>query len=341
MSPVLPPPRGPLSESLVLHWTDGAPLVVDVPRGIDPLTDDDLQLALWCCYQLHYTGFEEVADEVEWDLPTLELRGRLEYCFESALRSEHRPLDLPDEPSAALHALASWAMPPLSATVRAEGTIDHLRELARHRSAYQLKEADPHTWAIPRLGGAGRSALVQIQTDEYGDGRVGQSHAELFADAMVELGLCPDAGHGIDRLPGTTLATDNLVSMFGLHRRMRGALVGHLALFEMCSVEPMARYEDAARRIGHLPALERFYSVHVDADAHHASLAVDHMVTGVVASEPHLATDVIFGAAALARVEARFARLVLAAWSAGRSSLRPASELGGVTDPVTAIPRSA
>ena len=30
------------------------------------------------------------------------------------------------------------------------------REIAVHRSGYQLKEADPHTWAIPRLNGSGQ-----------------------------------------------------------------------------------------------------------------------------------------------------------------------------------------
>src|SRR5690606_26210325 len=100
----------------------------------------------------------------------------------------------------------------------------------------------------------------------------------------------------------------NLVSLFGLHRRLRGALVGHLALFEMCSVTPMSRYLAAARRIGEgrLPAVERFYAVHVEADVHHAELALQGMAAAVVDAEPELAGDVVFGAAALGRVEARF-----------------------------------
>ncbi len=57
-----------------------------------------------------------------------------------------------------------------------------------HRSAYQLKEADPHSWAIPRLSGPPKAALVEIQADEYGGGRPDRMHAELFADAMEALG---------------------------------------------------------------------------------------------------------------------------------------------------------
>ena len=50
-----------------------------------------------------------------------------------------------------------------------------------HRSAYQLKEADPHSWALPRLSGPPKAALVEVQADEYGGGRPERIHAELFA----------------------------------------------------------------------------------------------------------------------------------------------------------------
>jgi len=33
----------------------------------DPLADDDLHLALYCCYELHYRGFDGVDPGWEWD----------------------------------------------------------------------------------------------------------------------------------------------------------------------------------------------------------------------------------------------------------------------------------
>ncbi len=326
MAPSLPTPRGPISSAIVAHLVDGEPLPVPSGRGIDPLVDDDLHLGLWCCYQLHHHGFDGVDDDAEWDPDVVRFRRTLESLFQAGLRAEHQARAVPTDPSLALRIIATWAGPPLARTVGERGELDHLRELAIHRSAYQLKEADAHTWAIPRLAGPGRSALIEIQADEYGSGRPGDAHAELFADAMAELDLPSDLGHFVDRLPGTTLATDNLVTLFGINRRLRGALVGHLALFEMCSVAPMSQYLRAARRVGGLPALERFYEVHVEADAHHAELAIGRMVGGVVDREPELAADVVFGAASLARVEARFAHHILRAWDDGASSLRPSLE---------------
>lgn len=321
MSPKLPAPRGPLTRSLFGYWLHDGPLTAARTAGIDALVDDDLHLALWACYQLHYGGFEGLDDELEWDPFTLAFRAILERAFERALRAEHRPSDLPADPVTALRVVAEWSGPPLAATVERQADRSRLAEVAVHRSAYQAKEADPHTWGIPRLAGPGRAALIEIQADEYGGGRPGEAHAELFAAALGDLGLDPAFGAYVDRLPGTTLATDNLVSMFGLHRRLRGALVGHLALFEMCSVVPMSRYLSAARQVGGLPNLERFYEVHVAVDGHHSALALNEMVAPIAAAEPALRADIVFGATALARVESRFARSVLRRWDAGASSL--------------------
>ena len=66
-------------------------------------------------------------------------------------------------------------------------------------------EADPFTWAIPRLEGAVKAALVQIQADEYGGGDARWMHSQLFADTMAAMGLDPGAGPPVDRLPGTIL----------------------------------------------------------------------------------------------------------------------------------------
>ncbi|MEA2143301.1 MAG: hypothetical protein QOI64_1731, partial [Solirubrobacteraceae bacterium] len=53
-----PQPRGELSEALLAALTRPVhPL--SAPRletPADPLADEDLQLALYCCYELHYRG---------------------------------------------------------------------------------------------------------------------------------------------------------------------------------------------------------------------------------------------------------------------------------------------
>lgn len=287
----------------------------------DPLCGDDSALALYLLYELHYQSFEGVDDLWEWSPTLLRERAQLEAAFETRLRdvvgSGHCA---PSDVMPTLSKIAAADGPSVSAHMDEVGTLAEMREFAVHRSAYQLKEADPHTWAIPRLAGRAKAALVDIQTGEYGDGVADQMHSELFATTMRELGLDSSYGAYLGDIPGVTLATVNLVSMFGLHRRWRGALVGHLTLFEMCSVVPMGRYSRALRRFG-LPAAARFYDAHVEADAVHEVVALRDMAGALAVDEPRLAADIVFGARAVQTVENTFAAHLLDAWSQNRSSL--------------------
>ena len=147
-------------------------------------------------------------------------------------------------------------------------------------------------------------------------------HQNLFALTMHALDLDTRYGAYLDLLPATTLAPVNIISFFGLHRRWRGALVGHLALFEMTSVEPMGRYSQALRRMGFGPAARHFFEVHVVADAHHEQVAAFDLAGGLAAQDPRLSSDILFGARCASLVEERFADSVLDAWERGQSSLR-------------------
>jgi hypothetical protein len=324
----LPSARGPLSELLLARLATGppgAPASPSLTFATDPLTDDDLQLALYLCYELHYRGLPGVDERWEWDPALLRWRATLERAFEQALRATVPATAPPDDPAdmdVALRAVADAGDgPSLSRHLETRGTLEELREFLVHRSAYQLKEADPHTWAIPRLGGAAKAALVEIQADEYGGGRPERMHAELFAVAMSELGLDRRYGAYVDVLPGVTLATVNLMSLCGLHRRLRGALVGHLALFEMTSSLPNRRYGNALRRLGFAAPATDFFDEHVAADAVHENVAAVDLAGGLARAEPELAADILWGASALMAVEGRWAEHLLSAWAAGRSSL--------------------
>ncbi len=321
----LPAPRGEISHALVeaLARPPGG-LALPVVGSSEPLVDEDLQLALYCCYELHYRGFDGVDERWEWDPDLLAFRAALETPFEAEVRRLAGPCEAP-EPDLADVALRELAdaedAPSLSRYFAREATLEQAVEFLIHRSAYQLKEADPHSWAIARLCGPPKAALIEIQADEYGGGRPDRVHAELFAKAMEAMGLDASYGAYVDRIPAITLATVNLMSLFGLHRRLRGAIVGHLALFEMTSSLPNRRYGDGLRRLGAAPEALDFFDEHVEADAVHEQIAAVDLAGGLIRAEPQVAADVILGARALEALDALWARHVLSAWEAGRSSL--------------------
>jgi hypothetical protein len=315
----LPDPRGAVTELLL----DALPGAVAPLPVTEPTSEEDLQLALYLCYELHYRGLPGVDDRWEWAPSLLALRAALEQHFEADLRRAV-PVPEPDGPiDLALRAIeGADDGPSLSKHLEREGTLDHYLEFVVHRSAYQLKEADPHSWVLPRLHGGPKAALVEIQADEYGGGAADRIHAALFARAMDALGLDSRYGAYVDHLPAVTLATVNLMSLFGLHRRLRGAIVGHLALFEMTSSIPNRRYANGLRRLGFGEDATAFYDEHVVADAVHESVAAVDLAGGLARQDPRLAPDILWGAAALAELDRRFARHLLDAWSAGERSLR-------------------
>jgi hypothetical protein len=328
--PSLPTARGDASALLLEHLVDPVHALPRVELDVaDALTDDDLQLALYLCYELHYRGLPGVDERWEWEPSLLALRREWEERFEAALltavgepRAPETDMDL------ALRAIVDADEgPSLSRHLERDGTLDQILELVVHRSAYQLKEADPHSWAIPRLWGRPKAALVEIQADEYGGGRAERIHAELFAVAMEELGLDRTYGAYLDQLPGVTLATVNLMSLLGLHRRRRGAIAGHLAAFEMTSSLPNRRYGNALRRLGFGERATDFFDEHVEADAVHENVAAVDLAGGLARQEPALAGDVLWGARALLDAEGRWARHLLDSWAAGRSSLLRPLEL--------------
>jgi hypothetical protein len=140
---------------------------------------------------------------------------------------------------------------------------------------------------------------------------------------MRALGLDDAYGAYVDLVPATTLATSNVISAFGLNRRWRAALAGHLAAFEMTSSLPNRRYGNGLRRLGHGEReATGFFDEHVEADAVHEQIAAWDLAGGLALAEPELAGDILWGAATLLELEARWARHLLGAWERGASSLR-------------------
>jgi hypothetical protein len=328
--PSLPPHRGQLSEELIELLRQPTQPISSVgdrfaASSADSILGEDAQLSLYLLYELHYRGFSGVDERWEWHPQLLGLRAMLEADFEVALRElvpspgmAVDPMRLGDE---IRRLIEEDDAPQLSDYMERSASLGQFREFLIHRSAYQLKEADPHSWAIPRLNGRAKAALVEVQSDEYGGGRPERVHATLFAKAMRALEL--DSGYGtyLDRIPAVTLTTVNLMSLFGLHRRLRGAIVGHLAAFETTSPIPNGRYAKGLRRLGLGEDALDFFDEHVEADSVHENIAVYDMAQGLAVSEPELAEDILFGVRALLCLDGRFAANVLESWDRDETSL--------------------
>ncbi len=328
VEPRLPDPRGPLSLAVTELLSERAPanhlLQVEASLADADPYGLDLHLALYICYELHYRGFAGVDTGWEWNAGLLHLRGRMENTFLTEVRRQVGEID-PDV--TAFDEMRELAIEPadgegLSYHLRDEGTWEQMREYFVHRSLYHLKEGDPHAWAIPRLVGQAKAAFVAVEYDEFGAGRGTRLHQQLFADLLDAADLNSSYLGYIDHVPAEALAAVNLMSLFGLHRGLRGAAVGHFASTEITSPPGSQRLVAALERMGAPRPCIDFYAEHVEADAVHEQVVRTDVVGDLVAREPHLDRDVVFGIRAHAVVEDRLAEHMMSAWADGTTSLR-------------------
>jgi hypothetical protein len=328
LEPTLPSACGPISGAVIEHLGCRAPRrsfsPVDAPVSDSDPYGLDLQVALSVCYELHYRGFVDVDERWEWDPGVLALRGRLEERFVEAIRTDVGPIDS-DAPAA--DEMAELSVEPLngfgpSHHLRDRGTWEQMREYFVHRSVYHLKEGDPHAWVIPRLSGNAKAAFVAVEFDEFGAGHGDRVHQQLYADLLEAADLDPTYLHYLNDVPAEALVTVNLMSLFGLHRQLRGAAVGHFAATEITSSPGSRRLVEALTRLEALEPCVRFYREHVEADAVHEQVVRTDVVSELLQREPHLEADVVFGIRAFNLVEDRLGSHLMACWQAGQSSLR-------------------
>lgn len=334
--------RGPLSAALLDCLTGGpspaselpglAVTAVDGIQGADVVRDEDVQLSLFALYAIAYGSLPQLGAEWEWDLELIRTRGILEAAFEGALRAV---VEVPEAPEPTADAVAARLFeftaptpgPSLSRFLAKSATLEQAREFLVQRSVYTLREADAHSWTIARLTGRAKAALVEIQSDEYGGGRPERMHQSIYARTLRGAGLDDSYGAYVEHVPAITLASFNLMTMFGMHRRLRGASVGHLAAYEMTSSIPCRFYGDGLRRLGFGEDVTWYYDEHVEADAVHEQIAARDLAGALAEDEPALLGDILFGAAASFTVDGWAADDMLAAFERGESSLRVPLEL--------------
>ncbi|WEV77067.1 iron-containing redox enzyme family protein [Janibacter cremeus] len=314
----LPTERGAVSAHVLRMLRGDRPGPVPEVAG-DVLVDEDVQLALWCLFELHHRGFDDVDPDLEWDPEVIRVRRVLEAAHLAAVRDLTRERleqvdardDLVDQIDTLL---AVDDGPSLAEHLRRHADADQFRDFLRQRSIYHLKESDPHAFVVPRLDGVPKVALAELQYDEFGAGRPAALHSSLFAEALAACGLDPTYGAYVDEARATTLAVNTTMSLFGVNRRWRGAAMGHLAAFESTSSLPCRWITAGARRLGLPEEVATYYEEHIEADAVHEQLAVRSICAPLVAAEPDLHDDVLLGVAACLELDALAAREQLAQW---------------------------
>jgi pyrroloquinoline quinone (PQQ) biosynthesis protein C len=321
----LPDPCGQLS-SYAVSYLSGRSTSTPPPvaGGSSVITDRDAQLALWTAYEMSYRGFDDVDPGMERDLGLIELRASLEDRLEAELRAvlDERVAeavgsgaDVGDVGDLVLAVVQEDEGPHLSSYLRRDATAEQMRDYLRERSVQQLKESDPQAFLLPRLQGAAKVALAELQYDEFGAGRPEYLHQDMYARTLKAVGLDPAYGAYIDEVSAISLASANVMSLFALNRRLVGAGVGHFAAFEASSSVPSRKVAAGLDRLG-LSAAAEYFEEHVEADAVHEQIAARDICGSVVRDDPGVLGEVVFGVMCCLHLDALSGAELLSRWGA-------------------------
>ncbi|NGN95308.1 iron-containing redox enzyme family protein [Nocardioides sp. KC13] len=306
---MLPKSRGTLSAAVFTALQSGATADL-VPA---PESEEDAQVTLWALYELHYRGFDEVDPDLEWDPDLLRLRRGLERSFETELRRRWDASPL-REAGELTDLIDGHDGPSLARFVQRKADREQVLEILRHRSLYHLKEADPTSWVVPRLDTRVKAPLMEILFDEYGDGDPNRLHHHLFRRGLEAAGLRTDHACYVDEAPVEVLALNNALSLFGLHRRLRGAALGHFAAFEATSSIPSRQLAQGLRRLEFPDEMAAYYDEHVEADSVHEQVALRDVCGAFLEENPSERDTVHLGAFTCLDLEARYAHAMLTQW---------------------------
>lgn len=311
----VPTQRGPVSRWVAAVMRGVSSPAPDLPLA-DVIHDADTQLALWMIYELHYRGFDDVSDDLEWDLGLIRLRRAIEARFEADLRAATAPVPTVarDLGQQILDLAQTDNGPSLALYLQRHADGAQMCDYLRERSISQLKESDPHSFVLGRLEGRAKVALAELQYDEYGGGRPERLHAGLYAQALDAAGLDASYGAYVDDVSAVTLANANVMSMFALNRRLRGAAMGHLAVFEATSSVPCRRIATGLDRLGFPAEVVNYFEEHIEADAVHEQLAARDICAEMAAEQLELGADILFGAVSCLFLEGLAGADLLRGW---------------------------
>ena len=317
-----PATRGPVSTELLAalgrnDFPDHLPTLESAADAAlrateDILYDDDLQLALLCLYELHYSGIEGVDDRWEWHPALMTVRSRIEAAFEDRLRTgvERNGLEFggdvssdrtPSSPQGVAEARSGWPRagtgPPCPTSW--PGRPPWTRPASSWPTGPSTSSRRPTRTPGRSPGcpaGQVRAWWKSRPTSTAAAGPDGCTRS-FSPGPCGALGLDPAFGPTWT-VPAITSPRSTPCRLFGLQRRLRGAIVGHLAIYEMTSSIPNA-YARGFRRLGFDAVTDSSTSMWRPTRSTSRSPAGTWPAAG--RADPALAPDVFFGAAAVLR----------------------------------------
>lgn len=128
--------------------------------------------------------------------------------------------------------------------------------------------------------------------DEMGRGSLGGMHGPMLERTVAGLGLDPT----IDGTVWPSLALANTLTAFATTRRYAWHAIGALGAVELTAPGRVACVAAGLKRLGHPPAIRKYFELHAHLDVKHAETWIAQVLRPLVADDPSRARYLAEGA---------------------------------------------
>jgi hypothetical protein len=280
---------------------------LDDLAGVEPVDRRDALSALLAIHDLHTAPIDRLGDRVRWQHhpAVAALKWRLEDGLVDWLDAEDAAVDwdLPDDPVAAMRALAARDLvPPVYDWLADDADGDELVDFLSLEGGPDGGFDDLVAACQIGVAGEAKVELAQNYWDEMGNGSLDAVHTELHHRLVAALGLraVPRNEQPVEALERAALGT-----VLATNRHLQPEMVGALGLIEMQAGPRCRRVVKALHRLDAPADAFPFYDEHAVADPRHGKDWLDHVVAPL-SEDPAWGAGIVRGARWRSLVNRRF-----------------------------------
>lgn len=175
-----------------------------------------------------------------------------------------------------------------------EATEDEMNWFLRQEAAGEAGFDDLVAMAQVKMPSGPKLELARNYWDEMGRGNAAGMHGPMLERATVALGLSPS----IDTTVWPSLALANTLTAFATTRRYAWHAIGALGVVELTAPGRVALVAKGLKRLGHSPAVRKYFELHAVLDVRHAEDWIANVLRPLVQERPDAARYLAEGALA-------------------------------------------
>lgn len=273
----------------------------------DRESKEQVHYVLSCLYELNFISSGNPAARNQYNLFLLRIKSDIEQAWERSmlptLRKLVEELQTRNNSESFCTAFTAQVAAHVAANHRLfdflanEANRDQIQSLFHHDASLNMRFFDVIALAAVGSNSQIRSEIAKNLWDEAGNGNQVNAHTTRFGNLLHSMKNSFDKHSALNSLSWEGLAGYNLFSYLAINRKNYAALIGCLAATELLDPSNYKKLLRGCARTGLTEELDlSYYREHIQIDVDHADGWLNNVIDPLIANDPVLSSDILFGA---------------------------------------------